>query len=112
MGPPGQLTAGKDRLVKENQSPYMRAYAVVENKGINLLPLFFELNPIINVTETVSPPIPTPPLGGPVYGSVFVETSILVHPKFAISFLKLGPITLTASKTCPYTWVMQSQIVL
>ena len=112
MGQPGKLAVGRERVVKENQSPYIRALAVVENKNSTLFPSIFDLDPTINIIETISPPIPTPPLGGTVYGSVSVATVIWIHPKFMIGFLKPGPISLTASKTCPYTWVMKGEVEL
>ncbi len=112
MGPPGELAVGKNRIVKSTQAPYKRALTIVENKSKNLPPLFFELDPTINISETVFQPIPVLPLGGILHGSVRVETIILVHPKFAIGLFNPGSISLTASKTCPYTWVMKSQLVL
>ncbi len=110
-GPPAKLTVGRGRVVTERTAPYERVMDLLQKKK-EVLPAWYELSPTINITETINSPIPVAPFGGPVYGTVTVETTILVHLQFAPGFFKMEPISLTASKTFPYTWVMKSQTVL
>jgi hypothetical protein len=110
MGPPGKLEKGVKRLVLENQSPYKRAYAAVQVERNRLGQVFEIVDPFL-VKETIEPPVPSELFGGPVNGTVSVESTIAVHPKFIFSlFFRDYPITVTARKSFPYTWVMKAQM--
>lgn len=108
-GPPGELTIGTNRAVDPTQLPYQRASAAILKAKPNSDS--FELASQIQVTETVENPLPTQPYGGPVSGSVRVATTMLVHPRFVMSLVKMDTISLTATETFPYTWVMKSSLV-
>lgn len=109
MGPPGKLLEGKDRVVAENQSPYLRALATIRNSQTRLLTPF-ELVKTIKVTETVDPPVPSELFGGPVLGAVTVGTTMIVHPKFILGLLRLDTFRLSSVKTFPYSFVMKSEM--
>lgn len=106
MGPPSKLEQCQNRVVKEGQTPYQYASAVLESMRPNL-PKQIELSQDIDVTETINPPIPEYPFGGRVCGSITVRTKILVHLGFMASLLKIPPVSLVNSKTYPYTWVQE-----
>jgi hypothetical protein len=108
-GPPGELSIGTNREVDPTQLPYQRACAAILKAKPNSDS--FELASQIQVTETVQSPLPTQPYGGPVSGSVRVATTMLVHPRFVLPVVKIGTLSLTATETFPYTWVMKSSLV-
>ncbi len=109
MGPPGKLMVGKDRIVSENQSPYLRAFAIIKNSRARLLTPFELVQPI-KVTETIDSPVPSERFGGPVLGTVTVDTTMLIHPKFVLGFLKLDTFKIVSAKTFPYSFVMKSEM--
>jgi len=108
-GPPGQMVAGVDRAVDAKQPPYQRASAAIEKAKPNTSS--FALADMIHVTETVEKPLPTLPYGGPVTGTVTVQTTMLVRPRFLLPIVHSEAIALNASATFPYTWVMKSSLV-
>jgi len=66
---------------------------------------FITISPIVLVSENVQQPIPHPPFGGPVDGSVAVITTVNVQ----LPLLFRLPHTLSwqSRSTVPYTWVMK-----
>ncbi len=108
-GPPGKLIESKDRVLANNDAPFKRASSVVNSRRTTLSSPF-EIADSIDVTETVEPPIPSELFGGPVMGTVTVRTTILIHPRFILGFLKIKTIPLTASKSFPYSWVIKSDM--
>jgi Flp pilus assembly protein TadG len=105
-GPPNALAAG---------SPKQRADGVIRDvynevtvKKYNVLGTV-HLHPDCVVTDQLTAPIPDSSLGGPIDGQVTVETTVDVIPPFLIKEF-VGPkgISLTASQTFPYTYIVPS----
>lgn len=88
-------------------SPKQRAELVV--RRTNKTEGAIRLNPEVTVTENLRQPLPTQPFGGVVDGEVTVETSVDVAPPFIIkNVVPKGLVTIKASQTFPFTWVMEN----
>lgn len=95
IGPPDQIQSGE---------PKKRAELVVaKHIGAGAV----KMVPTVVMTESLNPPLPQAPYGGPVDGEVTIETTCNVFPPFLVSAV-VGPggVQFRARQTFPYTWIM------
>ncbi len=105
-GPPGLETLGT-RNVAPDQTPYLRAKAVVKNLYNTNLPM--KIREALDVKETVKDVPPATMGGGSLDGEVSVQTVIDVYPPFLVKFL-VGPegISLKTKHIVPFTYTVKA----
>jgi len=95
-GPPSAILADE---------PKKRAESVLAQRG----PFAFQSSSTCQVSESITAPVPTAPLGGPVLGTVTVRTTVTIHPPFVLSlFSQKEGVTLRTEETLPFRYIVAS----
>ena len=85
--------------VSKYEGPYKRAEAALKTVDSSII----EIDPQLNVSESISAPLPSLPRGGNVHGAVCVKMTAFVH--LPVPLPGVGDkLQLPLEQTLPYTW--------
>ncbi len=106
-GPPASLISGSSHGVGPSAGPYKRALTVV--KDIYAAGGLVKISETLAIKEALQDPLPVAPQGGPVIGSVTVETTADISPPFFIRvFVENGTYQFKNTQSYSYTYVVPS----
>jgi hypothetical protein len=109
-GPPSANVSGPPHSVGAGAAPYKRALSVINN--VYAAGGLIKVTPALDITETLQDPIPAVAQGGPVIGTIKVETTAEVYPPFLIrAFVENGTFTFKNEQKYPYTYMMPPQSI-